>query len=158
MIYVVGRDHDAQSGDRIPFLLDSARVIGERDQFLRLVERILIDQKVEFVAEEWGRKSESFAEALTKKLTVRYLNINTTFEDLNALQIPSDYMESPCYTEQERRVWLQRRERFMLEKIHSARGTAKTLLVICGFCHLKPLAEMLGDGERVIPVDYREEA
>jgi hypothetical protein len=121
------------------------------------VERILSDDKVELVAEEWGRPSESFAKALAKKLTVRYVNINTEPEDLDALGIPRDYMESPCYTEEERHGWLQQRERFMLEKTRSTRGTAKIALVICGFHHLKPLTEQLGDGERVIPVDYRKD-
>jgi hypothetical protein len=157
MIYVVGCDHDIQSSDPVACLEGSPALKQQRDHFRQLVERILSDVKVELVAEEWGRESESFAEALAKKHTVRYVNTNTNSEDLDALEIPSDYTNPIKYTAAQIEAWLQQREGFMLGKICCARGTAKTLLVICGFRHLGPLAEQLGNGERVIPVDYRKE-
>ena len=157
MIYVVGCHHDIQSSDPVPFLQGSPAVKEQRDHFRQLVERMLIGNEVGLVAEEWGRKSESFAEALSKERVVEYVNIHTNIEDLDALGIPRDYSNPIKYTLEQREGWLQQRERFMLEMIHSARGAAKTLVVICGFYHLGPLAEHLGNGERVIQVDYREE-
>jgi hypothetical protein len=157
MIYVVGCEHPIQSSDPYPLLEGSPAVKEQRDYFRQLVGRILIDGKVELVAEEWGFPSESFAQGLAKKHMARYVNINTSFEDLAALGIPRDYMESPCYTEEQRQGWLRKREKVMLERIHSATGTAKIVLVVCGFRHLKPLTEQLGDGGCVVPVDYRKD-
>jgi hypothetical protein len=137
---------------------DSPAVSRQRDNFRRLLDRMSSDEKVDLVAEEWGCESESFAKALADERLTRYVNINTESGDLDVLQIPRDYMGSLNYTADQKRGWLQKRETFMLEKIHNARGAARTLLVICGFIHLKPLAERLGDGEQVIAVDYRKEA
>ena len=156
-IYVVGCDHAVQSADPVPFLLDSAAVNVQRDHLCRTVERMLSDKKVELVAEEWGRPSESFAQVLSRKYRIRYVDINTSFEDLDALKIPRDYINPIKYTKEQIEGWLQKRERFMLDKIHKSRETAKMVLVICGLDHLEPLAEQLVDRERVIPVDYRNE-
>src|SRR5579872_2983269 len=119
MLYLVGCDHDIQSSEPIPFLRDNPNVKGQRAHFLRLVDRVLLDEKVELVAEEWGRGSESFAQTLVKKHMVKYLNINTSFADLDAQQIPRDYLASPRYADVQKREWLQKRERFMLERIQS---------------------------------------
>jgi hypothetical protein len=157
MIYVAGCHHDIQSEDPVPFFYNGAAVSRQREQFVRLMERLLIDKKVELVAEEWGRKSESFGQVLSKKYMVKYADINTSFDDLDALQIPRDYLDSPCYAEGQKREWLQRRETVMLERIRSARGTAKTVLVICGFDHLESLAGQPGDDESVIAVGHRKD-
>lgn len=157
MIYVVGCEHPIQSSDPYPLLEGSPAVKEQRDYFRQLVGRILIDGKVELVAEEWGCPSETSAELLAGKHMVRYININTSLEDLDALGIPHDYIDPIKYTAEQRLEWLRRRERFMLERIRDARGPAEVLLIICGFDHLDQLAKQLGDGERVNQVDYRKE-
>jgi len=157
MIWVVGCVHDIQSNAPVPLLEGSPDVRGQRDHFRELLVRILFDERVELVAEEWGRESESFAQALAKKDMVRYVDINTSFEDLDALQIPRDYLGSPCCTPEQKQLWLRQRETFMVEKIRSTRGTADTVLVICGFDHLETVALQLGNDEPVVRVDYRKE-
>jgi hypothetical protein len=157
MIYVAGCHHDIQSRDPVPFFVDSAAVNRQREQFVQLVEWMLTDEKVELMAEEWGRTSESVAQALAKKHMVRYVDINTSFQDLDTLQIPHDYRDLSKCTVDQWQACLRHREMFMLEKIRSPRGTANTVLVICGFDHLEPLAKQLRDDERVIQIEYRNE-
>jgi hypothetical protein len=157
MIYVLGCDHDIQSSESVLSLAGEQDVKGQRDHFAQLLEQMLSGEKVDLVAEEWRRRSESFAEALARKHTVSYVNINTSFDDLDALQIPRDYTNPINYTADQRQGWLQQRERFMLDRIRTGMGTARSALVICGFYHMEPVAVQLGDDERVMSVDYRKE-
>jgi hypothetical protein len=157
MIYVVGCVHDIQSSDPVQGLEGSPEVKQQRDHFCHLLEGIFSEARADLVTEEWGRKSESFAQILKKKLGFRYVPINTTDEDLDGLGIPGDYMVLGRYTEEQRREWLRLRERTMLEKIRSARGAAESVVVICGFDHLQAFAEDLGKGEIVKQVDYKGE-
>ena len=157
MIYVVGCEHPIQSSDPYPLLETSSAVKEQREHFQQLVELVLSEGKVKLVAEEWGLLSESFAQALARAHTVRWVDINPGLDDLDTLGIPRDYIDPIKYTPEQRQGWFQRRESVMLEGIRSARGAAESLLVICGFCHFGPLADRLGNGERVERIDYRNE-
>lgn len=119
MICVVGCVHDIQSSNPVLLLEGSPAVKEQRDRFQQLLERMLFTKKAELVAEEWGCKSESFAQALATKHGVRYLNVNACSEDLVTLKIPRDYMNTSKYAAEQLRGWLKQRERFMVDTIRS---------------------------------------
>ncbi len=107
MIYLLGCHHDIQSNDPIPWLENSPEVGEQREHFRQLLERILLEEKVELIAEEWGRDSTTSAEDLGNKHGAGYVDINTAYEDLDSMEIPRNYLENDRYTAEQRQAWLR---------------------------------------------------
>ena len=69
--------------------------------------------------------------------------------------IPIDYVTGP-YTDAEKNGWNHQRDLFMAGKINEHRSEDECLLIICGFVHMQPLADILGQDETQIQIwDYR---
>ena len=158
MIFAIGCNHGIQKAnedDLLPFD-NIAEIRTQRLSFSRLLEATLTKGEIQFIGEEWGLPESSIAQNLAKeKGRIAWANINTSFEDLDRMGIPRDYVHGP-YTQAEKDRWNRQREGFMFGRIQESRRRAQNLLIVCGFCHLEPLTEMLSQNEdEVQPVDYR---
>lgn len=158
VIFVIGCNHGIQKANEDDLLpIDNvAEIRTQRLSFSRLLEAIVTKNEIQFVGEEWGLAESSLAQNLAKeKRRIAWANINTSFEDLDGMGIPRDYVHGP-YGQAEKDRWNRQREGFMFGRIQENRGCAQNLLIVCGFCHLGPLKELLSQNkDEVQSVDYR---
>jgi hypothetical protein len=115
----------------------------ERDQktrFKELLERLITDNRIQFVAEETAHGKLSIAEALRNaKSSFEYSNVDMDPDDREGAGIKPNYENLQTSREQMQSFNLQR-EQFMFDKtITEAKGVDR-LMVICGRNHTAPLA------------------
>lgn len=132
----------------------------QRSHFRDLIAEIIKERKIRFVGEEWGLPHKTIACELIG--SDKWRNINTTPSDLKRMGIPSDYLDKENgkykYSDAQRAAWHKQREEHMLRRIIQEQGNAKSVLVICGFAHMNPLARLLQqDSPSVCTRDYRNE-
>jgi len=154
MILVVGCNHGIQY--RQDPLCDTPQKTEQKAQFAAFIARTIKDNKIQFVGEEWGlpevTNARAAAEANGQTL---WVNINTSFDELEGMGIPNNYADGDYSAEQKAR-WNRQREQVMVRKLRENRGTTERLVVICGFDHMLPLTELLRQDCRcVLPMDYR---
>jgi hypothetical protein len=96
------------------------------------------------------------AQQLANGGRIVWANINTSFEDLDRMGIPRDYVHGE-YGQDAKDRWNRQREEFMFARIAANRGAAENLLIVCGFRHIGPLHALLSHtNDEVEIVDYRE--
>lgn len=157
VIFVVGCNHGIQTADEDDLLpIDNiAEIRRQRLCFMGLLEAIVTKNQVQFLGEEWGLPQPSIARNLAEERSIAWANINTSFEDLDRMGIPRDYVHGP-YGQAEKDRWNRQREEFMFGRVQENRGRTQNLLIVCGFRHLEPLRELFGQNkDEVQPVDYR---
>jgi hypothetical protein len=77
-------------------------------------------------------------------------------EELDAMKIHRDYVHG-AYSPDQKQQWTRQREPVMLKKLLERKGKAERYIVVCGFEHMEPLAEMLAKTcKSVESVDYRK--
>lgn len=155
MFHIVGCNHGIQVGDSGFAALDSADQNEQRAHFRQMLEQIYLENGIQVLLEEDGAPEMTSGEQLADRYGISWADINTSNEDKDRMSIPRDYM-SGKYTEEQRNGWNRQREDFMVGRIDQHRGDAERAMVICGFDHLKPLAQMLrANGFEVRTWDYR---
>jgi aldehyde:ferredoxin oxidoreductase len=157
-ILIVGCNHGIQPKDADALFGDSQLVTNQKKQFANMIEGLAIDNEIEFIGEEWGLANMTSAHRLANaSKTIGWANINTSHEDLDAMEIPRDYVDG-AYSPEQKQEWSRQREGIMVKKLRESRGTATRCLVICGFEHVEPLADTLRkDCNTVERVDYRQQ-
>ena len=152
---MVGDLRSANEDDLLP-IDNIAEIRTQRLSFSRLLEAIVTKGEIQFVGEEWGLPESSIAQNLAKeKIRIAWANIKTSFEDLDRMGIPRDYVRGP-YGQAEKDRWNRQREGFMFGRIQESRGRAQNLLIVCGFLHFKPLNQLLSHKkDQVLLVDHR---
>jgi len=154
LIYVVGCNHGIQPRDQDALFGDTSQARDQKSHFTTLIEEIIKGHKIQFVGEEWGLQETTIARASAGN-GVRWANINTSREDLREMGIPPDYLKGE-YSSGQKAQWNRQREQVMLRKIQEYKGDTERLLVVCGFEHLQPLAELLLKiNTSVATIDYR---
>jgi len=155
--HVIGCNHGIQKTTEEDLLpIDGiAAIRTQRLHFNRLLDAVVTTAKLQFIGEEWGLPQPSAAQILSNQKGIPWANINTSLGDLDTMGIPRDYVHG-CYDPAAKARWTQLREEFMFRRIQQSKGSARHLMVICGFHHLQPLARMLADiACEVQTVDYR---
>lgn len=162
MICVVGCNHGIQSRHQDadgPFSVlfeDPPEAKCQKSHFARLIDEIIKGRSIQFIGEEWGLQETSIAREVAAD-AVRWVNINTTLNELTTMGIPTDYTTKGKYTAHQAAQWNREREQVMFRKVQDSRGDARELLVVCGFEHLQPLANLFRTIENcVATIDYRE--
>lgn len=156
-IVIVGCNHGIQTEDADAVFGDSEYVTEQKRQFANLIKRLIKENEFEFVAEEWGLANASSARKLTDANKKSWANINTSQEELDSMKIPRGYING-AYSLEQKQKWTREREAVMVKKVRECCGEATKYLVICGFEHMQPLADMLReDCETVERVDYRQQ-
>jgi hypothetical protein len=156
-IVIVGCNHGIQTEDADAVFGDSEQVTQQKRQFTSLIESLIKENEIEFVAEEWSLANASSAHKLADANKKSWANINTTLAELDEMKIPRDYIHG-AYSPEQKQQWTRQREGVMVKKLREGRGAATNLLVICGFEHVEPLADMLReDCDTVERVDYRQQ-
>lgn len=152
-ILVVGCNHGIQYREHP---LDSREQRDQKIRFVALLDRVIKDNRIQFVGEEWGREVATAAYALAEATDqITWANINTSCTELAQLGIPEDYTVRN-YPDELKERWNRQREQVMIRKLLENRGTAKRLVVVCGFGHMQALTESLRQTCRCAkPVDYR---
>lgn len=90
LIYVIGCNHGIQPVDADPF--DGEQVLAQRVHFRELLTELIHASDTQFVGEEWGRANYTIAHLVADKNgNIPWSNINTSHEDLDAMQIPRNY-------------------------------------------------------------------
>jgi hypothetical protein len=117
-----------------------------------------MENAAQLICEEWAHDGgATIAHAIAQRHGVRWVNINTTREDLERMGIHPFYTKLPC-SPQRIASWHAKREQFMLSKIYESRMDAQTILVVCGFDHMQPLSDLLRRGTTDVKiVDYRQD-
>lgn len=155
MIHIVGCNHGIQLGIGGFAALDTAEQNEQRAHFRALLEGICEGQAVQIVLEEDGAPEETAGEQIATQRNIPWIDINTSNEDKNQMGIPIDYVAGP-YTEAQKNNWNHQRELFMVGKVNEHRGQNASLLIICGFVHMLPLADILEqDGTPIQTRNYR---
>ena len=155
MIHIVGCNHGIQVGIGGFTGLDPADQNEQRAHFRVLLENICEEQAIQIVLEEDGAPEETAGEQIAAQRNIPWTDINTSNNDKTQMGIPIDYVTGP-YTEDQKSNWNHQRELFMVGKINEHRSEGESLLIICGFVHVQPLGEILGqDGTSVQQWDYR---
>ncbi len=155
MIHIVGCNHGIQVGVGGFADYDTAEQNEQRAHFRALLESICEEQAIQIVLEENGAPEETAGEQIAAQLSISWADINTSNDDKIQMGIPTDYVTGP-YTEEQKNTWNHQRELFMMGKINEHRREGESLLIICGFAHIQPLGEILGqDGTSIQICDYR---
>lgn len=155
VVYVIGCNHGIQRGQPDP-LWDTPQAIEQQQRFRDLVVNIISDQKIDFIAEEWGLPEKTSAQFSAQENGIGWGNINTTSEELDAMGIPRNYGDGN-YAPEEKDQWHRQREQVMLKKIMGQKPGAKRVIVICGFEHAQHLIKsLIPIFTNVIAVDYRQ--
>jgi hypothetical protein len=153
LIHIVGCNHGIQVGLGGFTDYDPADQNEQRAHFRTLLESICEQQAITIVLEEDGALEETAGEQIAAQRNILWADLNTSNDDKVQMGIPKDYLTGP-YTEDQKRDWNRQRELFMVEKINEHRSEGESLLIICGFVHMQPLADLLGlDGAQ--QWDYR---
>jgi hypothetical protein len=154
MVYVVGCNHGIQRQE--PDVLDTPQAIEQRGHFRELISRIVKENKVQFVGEEWGLATMTVAHAVADDNgKIPWANINTTNEQLDAMKIPRGYGSENFATAQKEQ-WHRQREEVFIKNLQEQKHNAEKLIVICGFDHFQRLTESLRRiCKSVEAVDYR---
>jgi hypothetical protein len=156
-IVIVGCNHGIQTEDADAVFGDSEQVTQQKRQFTNLIESLIKENEIQFVAEEWSLANASSAHKLADANKKSWANINTSLEELDEMKIPRDYIHGGAYSPEQKHQWTRQREGVMVKNLREGRGAARKFLVICGFEHVEPLADMLReDCDTVERVDYRK--
>lgn len=155
-IVIVGCNHGIQPEGADAVFGDGEQVTEQKKQFADLIESLIKENKIEFVGEEWGLECATSAHKHAEANKKSWTNINTTLEELDAMKIPRDYIQS-AYSPEQKQQWTRQREAVMLKKLVENKGKATRYLIVCGFEHMKPLAEGLRkDCNTIEIIDYRQ--
>jgi hypothetical protein len=155
LIHIVGCNHGIQVGVGGFADYDPAEQNEQRAHFRALLEDICEERAIQIVLEENGAPEETAGEQIAAQLNIPWADFNTPNDDKIQMGIPIDYLTGP-YTEEQKNNWNHQRELFMMRKINERRGQNESLLIICGFAHMQPLADILGqDGTAIQTWDYR---
>jgi len=157
-VLVVGCNHGIQPRDPDAVFGDSDQVKEQKKEFAKLIDTLIQENQIQFVGEEWGPASITIAHAAVDGYNkLPWDNINTTSEELDAMKIPRDYVHG-AYSPDQKQQWTRQREPMMLKKLLERKGKAERYIVVCGFEHMEPLAEMLAKTcKSVEMVDYRKQ-
>src|SRR5260370_29477298 len=101
MIYVVGCNHGIQVYSGGLWAAGDAPTMQEqRNNFDALLEDIVKQRKIEFIAEESGGGEETIAEVLATKYKIPPArNINSSNADNEQMEIPENYLTGPYTNE-----------------------------------------------------------
>lgn len=155
--HIVGCNHGIQKANEDDLLpIDNiVEIRTQRLSFSRLLEAIVTNSEIQFVGEEWGLPQPSIAKLLSREKGIAWANINTSLEDLHEMGIPRDYVHG-LYDPAAKDHWNQLREGFMFRRVQEMKGGAQHILVVCGFHHLQPMAQLLANLTRTVQtIDYR---
>ncbi|MGH9543667.1 MAG: hypothetical protein ACRD23_00460 [Terriglobales bacterium] len=155
MILVVGCTHGIQPEEDQQFP-DTVQEREQRGKFAVFICRIINDNKIQFVGEEWGLPHTSIAHAVAEAHDqIPWFNINTSLVELREMGIPDNYVGGD-YSAEQKAQWNRQREKVMIRKLRDNQRTAKRLIVVCGFDHMLPLTESLRNECRFVQfMDYR---
>jgi hypothetical protein len=154
VFHIVGCNHGIQTGIGGFADFDGTDQNEQRGHFSTMVENICVNHATQIVLEEDGDPEETAAKQIADQRKIPWRDINTSNNDKDRMGIPRDYV-SGAYGAEEKREWHRQREQFMLERINEYGKGAQTLLVICGFVHVQPLAALLAHCGTVRQTDYR---
>lgn len=147
---VLGCNHGIQRLRPLNCFDDTSDVRQQRSQFRDLLAKIINESKIELIGEERNDSQETIAQELARKSGICCPNIDANLENRKRLGIPCDYLADENgrykYGDAERAAWLKKREEYMLGRIRQEQGNANSVLVICGFRHMAPLAGLLQQG------------
>lgn len=155
MIYVVGCNHGIQQQKAG----DTVERGQQRSCFAKLIEDTVREHEIQLICEEWAHDGgATIAHDIAQRNGVRWVNIDTTREDLKNMEIPIPLYKNPLCPPKWKAKWDVMREQFMLRKIDETRMDAQELLIVCGFDHIRPLFDLLHRGTpQVKTVDYRQD-
>lgn len=155
MIHIVGCNHGIQVVVGGFAGLDPDEQNGQRTHFRALLESLCEGQAIQIVLEEDGSAEATAGEQIAAQRNIPWIDINTSNDDKTQMGIPINYITGP-YTEVQKNNWNHQRELFMVGRINGHRSEGEILLIICGFVHMQPLADILGqDGTPIQIWDYR---
>jgi hypothetical protein len=156
VFHIVGCNHGIQVGTGGFAALDGAAANEQREHYRAMLSSICTQNGIDSVFEEDGSPEETAGQQLAGQLGIRWSDVNTSNHDKQEMGIPQNYVAGD-YPAELKDKWNRQREEFMASKIKAERGNAKTSLVICGFDHISPLADLLAqDGTQVHKYDYRD--
>jgi hypothetical protein len=156
MIFILGCNHGIQPGQSALTALDPEAMNQQRDHFRALIETIVSDNAIGFIAEEWGDVEQTAASMIASNRKTRWTDINTSEAEKTQMGIPLDYAQGG-YEKQQVENWHRQREEFMCDKIKQHRGKSENILVICGSSHLTSLSQFLSqEGEKIVAKDFNQ--
>ncbi|MFZ0212092.1 MAG: hypothetical protein WAL55_05240 [Candidatus Acidiferrales bacterium] len=158
MFNIVGCNHGIQVGTGGFADFDNVDQNEQRTHFRQMLEDICDEAEIHLVLEENGGPEEMAAKQIADKRGIPWYDVNTTNEDKDRLGIPHDYVNGN-YSDEQRSEWHRQREQIMVQKIKHHAQECESVLIVCGFYHMFPIAELLEqDGVAVQQIDYRERA
>jgi hypothetical protein len=150
-VYIVGCHHALQSVEvcwRWLLWEDQLKGIGRDVREMAREQKRKFDERLRELKESYaitfiGEEAESNAITWASRLGVRWENIDMPSAERDARGIVQDYAGNPDYSACQRARWNAQREEYMFHQVERLRGTAQSLMVVCGSEHLTPLAELL---------------
>jgi len=142
-ILIIGLDHQIQSTEE----KSDARLVHvereQKEQFRRLLERIVRERRVDFIGEEFCQSEVSIASRLLD--SEKYANVEMPTQLRQERGIPSDYTTNLRVTDERHRQFDSLREDYIAETFRSkaAAAHARSVLLLCGRRHLAGLSERL---------------
>jgi hypothetical protein len=155
LFHIVGCNHGIQIGTGGFTGLDTVEQNEQRAHFREFLEQICGGNGIREVFEENGSLEKTAGAQLADGRGITWTDMNTTNEDKDRMGIPRDYILED-HTEEQKAIWNYQREQFMVAKIHNHLGDSDSVLIICGFEHMQPIAALLGTNDPQIHTwDYR---
>jgi hypothetical protein len=160
MINIIGTDHclqpyipdadvNKQYDDAADIPLD-VELYPRRKAFEKAVSDFVQENDVGAIGEEAHPEIKTSASVVCERLGRQYRNIDMPAEIQRNSGIPEDYLDDSRYCLDQITAWSGMRERYMYENATVCRVEGRNLLVICGSCHVIPLAQLfLHSGEVV---------
>jgi hypothetical protein len=162
MTHIIGTDHclqpyipdadvNKQYEDPADIPLD-VDLYPRRKAFEQAVSSFMQENDVGAIGEEAHPEIKTSASVLSERLGCQYRNIDMPAEIQRNNGIPEDYLDGGRYCLDQIRAWCGMRERYMYENATACRVEGRNLLVICGSCHVIPLADLFLHSGEVVTV------
>jgi hypothetical protein len=164
MIHIIGTDHclqpytpdadvDKQYEHPADIPLD-IELYPRRKAFEKAVSHLVQENDVGAIGEEAHPEIKTSASVVSERLARQYRNIDMPAAIQRNNGIPEDYLDGSRYCLDQITAWSGVRERYMYENAVACRVEGRNLLVICGSCHVIPLARLFLHSGEVVTVRH----
>jgi hypothetical protein len=126
---------------------DAEKMAAEhKKHFKERLGELAATRKVTFIGEE----AEQNVPTIASTLSIEWKNIDMPPSERQARGIPDDYAGNLDYPADKRVGWQTEREQFMFEDVQGHRGTATSIMLVCGSEHVDNLEKKFTAADDIV--------
>ncbi len=143
-VLVVGIKHQLQPARFLSIGYEASQLEdGQKQQYARMLLRLIDERGVQFVGEEAKHGIETVTQRIARIRKCRCANIEMPPSERQARDIPPGYAdEGSRHSPEDIARWHQEREQHMFEKTIELVAGPESVLILCGRDHTQALAHL----------------